>query len=260
MENILLTERLEDILLLTLNRPDKRNALNPELIEALDKKVDEISSDDTVRAVVMTGAGKSFCAGADLAYLRKISEFSEEENLQDSQKLADLFHKIYAMPKLTVAMVNGAALAGGFGLAMCCDYIFADRNHAKLGFTEVRIGFVPAIVSNFLIRKVPFTIASHLAMSGDIISAEEAKSLKIVHETFESEKLKEQTIKFLNEMLEQNSFSSMIQTKKLLLKLTEVPLNSGLEIASETNAVSRKTSDCRKGLDAFLNKKEIKWR
>ncbi len=260
MADLVITERIHDIAILTLNRPDKRNALSPELVQALKIAVDGIAEDESVRAVILTGAGKAFCAGADLAYLQKLSQFSEKQNLEDSRGLSELFEKMYRLPKLTIAMANGPALAGGCGLAMCCDYIMADRNNSRFGFTEVRIGFIPAIVMNFLIRKIPLNAAFHLAVSGEILSAADALKAGIINEIIEEKELRERTLQFAENMLNQNSISAMIQTKQLFQHLLDVPLQEGLELAASANVMSRKTEDCQRGLKAFLNKEKIRWR
>ena len=260
MDQYILEERYEDIVILRLNRPEKRNALSPELSGELHRTLKNIKQDKQIKAVILTGQGTAFCAGADLAYLQKLSAFTDEENLKDSQILADLFAELYELPKLTVAALNGPALAGGFGMALCCDYIFAADERVNVGFTEVRIGFVPAIVMNFLIRRIPLYKALHLAQSGAIITAEEARESGLVHEIYPSGKLLEVTKAYVLQLLEQNSFSAMMQTKKLFQELLEIPLNQGLDLSCRVNAKSRKSEDCQKGLSHFLNKKPIKWR
>jgi len=260
LENIITIEKQKDIILLTLNRPDKRNALNPELISGLQRAIDEIKEMPNIRAVIFTGAGKAFCAGADLLYLENISRFGDAENLEDSQRLARLFQEIYLLPKLTVAMVNGPALAGGCGLALCCDLICADEEQAKFGFTEVRIGFVPAIVMNFLIRRVNLQDAFYLTVSADILSAGEARAFGMVRHLFDTAQLKSKTLQFVEKYLNQNSFGAMMQTKKLYQELLDLPLADGLDLASRINASSRKSPDCQKGLRNFLDKKPLRWR
>lgn len=260
MANLILKEFQKDICIMTINRPEKRNSLSPELVAELRTEVERVKQNDRVKMVVLTGAGDAFCAGADLGYLQKLSQFSEDENLQDSTTLSELFREIYQLPKITIAMLNGPALAGGCGLALCCDYIFAASEGVKLGFTEVRIGFVPAIVMNFLIRRVSFEKAFHLALSGEIISAEIAAERGLVYQLYPSDKLREHTFNFIEKLLENNSFNAMIQTKKLFQMLLDVPLQEGLKLSSEVNAKSRKTEDCKKGLDHFLNKKPLNWR
>lgn len=260
MAEPILIDKQKDIAILTLNRPDKRNALSPELIKTLHGKIEDIAGDNAIHGVILTGAGNAFCAGADLAYLKEISEYSDEENLEDSRRLAVLFHKLYTLPKITLALVNGPALAGGCGLALCCDWIFADQNNAKFGFTEVRIGFIPAIVLNFLIRRVKLSVASDLSISGQMLTASQALSCGLVNETAPPDELKNRAVGFMNKLLDQNSFTAMMETKKLFHQLMDVPLNTGLELASEANAASRKTTDCQIGLHAFLNKEKIQWR
>lgn len=259
MEKIVLLKKQKDIYILTLNRPEKRNALSPDLVKALHRKIDEIAKDPHCKVLIITGAGKAFCAGADLAYLQELSHYNNEENLADSRNLADLFLKIYRLPKITIAIVNGPALAGGCGLATCCDYIFADAEKAKLGFTEVRIGFIPAIVMNFLIRRIPMQLARHLIISGEIISASEGQKLGLIHQGFSTGELWERSIEFAENLLSKNSFSAMIKTKELLSKLLDLPLSKGLDLASEVNAISRKSADCQRGLKAFLDKQKIQW-
>jgi methylglutaconyl-CoA hydratase len=157
-------------------------------------------------------------------------------------------------------MLNGSALAGGCGLALCCDYIFSAVEDVKLGFTEVRIGFIPAIVMNFLVRRISLDNAYHLAMSGKIISAEIAAEKGLVHKLCAKSELRDDTINFIENLLQKNSFEAMIRTKVLFQRLLEVPLAEGLKLASEMNAKSRKTEDCKKGLEHFLNKKSLNWR
>lgn len=260
MNDLLITERFNDILMITLNRPEKRNSLNPELVSIFSEKIDKIYHDNSIRSIIITGKGKAFCAGADLEYLKKLSHFSESENLEDSQMLAELFLKIYNLPKLTVAMLNGPALAGGCGLTLCCDYIIADRNLAQLGFTEVRIGFVPAIVMNFLVRRIPLHAAYNLVLAANVLIAEEGVRCGLVDMTFESSELKSETLAFIEKLLEQNSLSAMMTTKKLFRELLDLPLQEGIDLACKVNAQSRKTADCQKGLNKFLMKERINWR
>lgn len=260
MNSLVLSEKYKDILVLRLNRPDKRNALNQELVAELKEKIKDLQEDHSIRVMIITGVGDAFCAGADLAYLEKVSQFSEKENLDDSHSLAALFKMIYDMPKLTVAMVNGPAIAGGCGLALTCDYIFADKNRAKIGFSEVRIGFVPAIVMNFLIRKVSPNTAYKLAISAKILSADQALKYDLVDNVFRAEHLQEYTLDFIEKLMSQNSFSAMMHTKSLFHKILDMPMVNGLEIASRVNAQIRKTPDCQKGLHLFLKKQKIVWR
>jgi methylglutaconyl-CoA hydratase len=256
----ILIEKLDDIIILSLNRPEKRNALNPDLLAELSVVLDEVVQDQQIRGIILTGSGTAFCAGADLAYLKSISRFNEEENIKDSRSLADIFYKLYSLPKITIAMVNGPAIAGGSGLALCCDYIFAEQEDARFGFTEVRIGFVPAIVMNFLIRRVSPATAYRLAVSGEILTAQQALQTGLIDTIIRKEELRNKTLSFLENLLEQNSLDAMIQTKRLYQELQDLPLKDGLELAAQLNARSRQSTGCQKGLTNFLNRTKINWR
>ena len=260
MADLILKKGVNGVSVLTINRPEKRNALSPELVKELHSEILNLKQDDRIKAVILTGAGDVFCAGADLAYLRKIRDYSHEDNLKDSRTLSDLFYEIYQLPKLTVAMLNGSALAGGCGLALCCDYIFSASEGVKLGFTEVRIGFIPAIVMNFLIRRISYDKAFDLAISGKIITADIAAELGMIHSLSPQSELQNDTFKFIEKLLKNNSFQAMMRTKELFQMLLELPLKDGLKLASEINAESRKTEDCKKGLDHFLNKEPLNWK
>jgi methylglutaconyl-CoA hydratase len=260
LNKIIIVEKLEDIAVVSLNRPEKRNALNPAMLTELSAVMNELSQDQRIRGIILTGSGSAFCAGADLSYLKEISRFGEKENLMDSRRLADIFYKMYSLPKITVAMVNGPALAGGCGLALCCDYIFADQGNAWFGFTETRIGFIPAIVMNFLIRRVSPSVAFRLAIGAQIFDAEMAQKTGLVDLIVSAEDLRNKTLAFMGDLLQRNSFEAMLQTKKLFQQLLDLPLKEGLEVASRENAHSRQSSDCQKGLKHFLNKTTINWR
>ncbi|MFZ0391582.1 MAG: enoyl-CoA hydratase/isomerase family protein [Calditrichia bacterium] len=261
MPELIQLKRHGDFAWLILNRPEKRNALSPDLVTELIQQLDEIENDRNIKALLITGAGNAFCAGADLAYLKQLSRFSDEENLEDSRRLEQLFKKLYTFPKLTLAAINGPALGGGCGLALCCDFVFAASETAMFGFTEVRIGFVPALILNVLIRKIPQHHLSSLILSGRILSAPEAEAAGMVQRIIDSEKeLEKAAEEFIITLLEKNSFTAMMQTKSLYQKLMDESFQKGMEISAQVNADSRKTSDCQKGLTAFLNKKKMNWR
>ena len=199
--------------IITLNRPDKRNAISYELIDELLRALDEIEK-SPAQIVILTGAGKAFCSGMDLDNLRSITGRTEEENLADSSTMARLFRTLYEFPKVTIAAVNGAAVAGGCGLATLCDFTLAS-SEAKFGYTEVRIGFVPAIVSTFLLRQVGEKHARDLLLTGRIISAEEAFRMGLVNEIVAPDKLLERARDLAASLLG-NSPASLLATKRLL--------------------------------------------
>ena len=240
------------IALIKLNRPEKRNALHPDLVKELKEKLNQASLDENVAIIIITGEGKSFCAGADLSYLFDLRDYSSLENEEDSRSLADLFLQIYHCPKLTIAAVNGAAIAGGCGLASVCDIIVADQNHAKFGYSEVKIGFLPAVVSIFLIRKIGEGRARHLLLTGEIVNAEKASQIGLVN--YLSENVQTFSFELAKELLK-NSDYSMQFTKAMVNDISKLSVEKAVEYCIELNTISRTSEDFRKGLLSFLNKK-----
>ncbi len=240
------------IALIKLNRPEKRNALHPDLVKAFRQKLQEAEKDVNVSVLIISGEGKSFCAGADLSYLNDLKDYSSLENEQDSRSLAELFLDIYNFPKPTIAAVNGAAIAGGCGLASVCDIIIADSRHAKFGYSEVKIGFIPAIVSVFLIRKIGEGRAKHLLLTGEIIDAEKAYQSGLVN--YLSDNVQAFSFELANELLKNSDFSMQF-TKKMVNDISLMPVDKAVEYCTGLNAVSRTSEDFKKGLSLFLNKK-----
>lgn len=243
---------------LTLNRPEKRNALSPELVAELRLAFDKAEQDATVKLVVLKANGESFCAGADLGYLQQLQKFSFEENLADSQNLKELFLRIYSLKKVVIAQVQGHALAGGCGLATVCDFTFAVPE-AKFGYTEVRIGFIPALVAVFLIRKIGEQNARQLLLTGELIKAETAHTLGLITKVVPPDDLEACVNQFAQNLIKQNSAQSMQLTKRLINDVQNLTLEEALNHAAHQNAKARATEDCKKGIAAFLNKQEIKW-
>lgn len=243
---------------ITLNRPDKRNALSPEVVEGLKQAFDRAAKDDQVKVIVLNAAGEAFCAGADLAYLQQLQNFSFEENLTDSNQLKELFLNIYTHPKVVIAQVQGHALAGGCGLASICDWVFAVPE-AKFGYTEVRIGFIPALVSVFLLRKLGEGAARELLLSGELIAAERAQAIGLINRVVSADKLEAEVNDFASRLIASNSADSMKLTKKLIAEVQGMNLTQALQHAAESNAHARGTNDCKRGIEAFLNKEKIIW-
>ena len=203
----------DGIATLTLNRPEKRNAMSYELIAELLRALEEVK-ESSARVLILTGAGKAFCSGMDLENLKSLIGRTPEQSLEDSRTMVSLFRSLYEFPKPTIAAVNGAAIAGGTGLALLCDFTLAAPE-AKFGYTEVRIGFVPAIVSTFLLRQVGEKIARDLLLTGRIFDAEEALRIGPDHEIVPSESLMERAREFAAQLIE-NSPLSLAHTKRLL--------------------------------------------
>src|SRR5216110_1913561 len=195
---------------ITLNRPDKRNAISYELIDELLRALEE-AKNSSAQVLILTGAGTAFCSGMDLDNLKALTARTPEQSLDDSRKMASLFRSLYDFPKPTIAAVNGAAVAGGTGLATLCDFTLAAPE-AKFGYTEVRIGFVPAIVSTFLLRQVGEKIVRDLLMTGRLFDAAEAKTLGLVNEVVPAEQFMVRAKELAGQLLE-NSPTSVQATK-----------------------------------------------
>ncbi len=243
---------------ITLNRPEKRNALNALLVHELLQAFNDAENDPHVTVVVLKANGDAFCAGADLGYLQELQNFSFDENVKDSTRLKELFYRIYTLKKVVIAQVQGHALAGGCGLANVCDFTFAAPE-AKFGYTEVKIGFIPAIVMVFLIRKIGEAGAKQLLLSGDLISADEARQISLVHNVFPRDSLAKEVTSFATKLIATNSGNSMMTTKRMMAHIQSMPLEDALTYAAEMNAAARGTDDCKKGIAAFLNKEKIEW-
>lgn len=244
---------------ITLNRPEKRNAFNQELVAELQQAFTQMEHNAEVRVVVLRARGDVFCAGADLGYLQQLQTFSHQENLDDSRFLAGVYQQIYELGKPVIAMVQGHAIAGGAGLATVCDFCFAVPE-AKFGYTEVRIGFVPAIVSYYLSKKIGEGRARPLLLSGDLIRAEEAHRLGVVTHISQPEQLENDVIGFAEGLIRSTSGESLYLTKKLISEINAADTTTeAMQIGAEYNARSRATDDCKKGIAAFLNKEKIQW-
>ena len=242
----------DNIGILSLSRPEKRNALHPQLVQQMKSKLIEIENDNTVKVLIITGEGKAFCAGADLEYLNELRNYSSLENEKDSRELAELFLMIYKFSKPVIAAVNGAAIAGGCGLASVCDIIVANESEARFGYSEVKIGFIPAIVSTFLIRRIGEGLTKQLLLSGEIIEAKQAYEIGLVN-YLHSNALRFSLVIASN--LKNNSTTSMQMTKDLIRKVSGLPVDDAVEYSIGLNTISRTSSDFKEGLNNFLTKK-----
>lgn len=241
-----------------LNKPEKRNALSTEVVRLMKEYLIKLKTNDDIVIVVIKGNGKSFCSGADLSYIQSLQTNTEEENLADSQSLASLFDLLYRYPKPTFALVQGAALAGGSGIALSCDIVLASEK-AKFGFTEVKIGFVPAIVSAIMLHKYTSHLTNELLLSGQIITAEQAYQKQLITAVYSVDTFENNTIEYINQWLTNNSSEAMLMTKQLLLDNSRLSYENGIENAIAVNAKARKNNDCKKGIAAFLNKETPQW-
>jgi methylglutaconyl-CoA hydratase len=244
---------------ISLNRSDKRNALNFQFVTELKEAFQSFSKNTSVKIIILKAEGSAFCAGADLEYLQQLQDNTYEENLADSTHLMELYKLIYTLNKVVIAQVNGHALAGGCGLVSVCDFAFSIPE-ANFGYTESRIGFIPAIVMNFLVKKIGETHSRMMLLSGNVIKAADALKYGIINAIYESEEeLEEEVSTFAQHLITHNSENSMMLTKQMLSEIHSMPLDEALDYAAKMNATARNSEDCKKGIAAFLNKETIKW-
>ncbi len=248
----ILTEKENSIFTITLNRPEKRNALNDALINALKDALREADQDENLKAIIIKGAGKDFCSGADLSALQKIAESDVMENLWDAENLMELFSLIRKIKIPVIASVHGRALAGGCGLATACDIVLAAKS-AQFGYPEVKIGFVPAMVMAILRRNLSEKKSFELITQGFNFLSEEAENFGLINKVFEDESF-EADVKNYISVYEKVSRSAVILSKKLLYQMDGMTFDTALETGAEVNAIARLTEDCRKGIAKFLSK------
>ena len=237
---------------LTLNRPNKRNALNDQLIGALSNSLRDAESDESLRAIVIRGAGTDFCSGADLSSLEKIADSSYEENLDDAKQLMDLYVQIRKTSVPIIAAVHGRALAGGAGLATACDIVLAARS-ARFGYPEVKIGFVPAMVMAILRRNIGEKTAFELSTQGFEFSAERALELGLVNHVYDDNEFDQRLAEYIS-IYTKVSSSAVRLTKRLLYQMDGLNFEKAILAGAETNAEARMTEDCKKGIAVFLKK------
>jgi methylglutaconyl-CoA hydratase len=255
--NTLLLKIEDGIATITLNRPDKRNAISSEMIGEIPRALQEVAA-SSARVAILTGAGKAFCAGMDLENLRAIASQSKEKHVEDATRMADMFYSVYSFPKPMIAAVNGAAIAGGTGIATLADFTLAVPE-AKFGYTEVRIGFLPAVVSVFLKRQVGDKRARDLLLTGRIFDAREAHGMGLVTEIVAAGELMAKA-RELAAYLIALSPTSLVRTKRLLLRSQEAEIKVELEDAIRESSEIRMTADFAEGLASFLEKRNPVWR
>lgn len=255
MPNLLIDDR-GPVRTLTLNRPERRNALTPELIDELATAFEAVNGSG-VRILVLAGAGESFCSGLDLSVLQSMAGMTAEQHRTEAERIARLFRALWHVEIPTIAQVQGAAVAGGMGLATLCDFTLAAPE-ARFGYTEVRIGFLPALVSAYLALQAGDKAARSLLLSGRIFEAAEAHRLGLVTEIVPAAELAARSQELATELL-RNSPQSLRDTKELLRAQHRDWLENALALAMEANAASRQTADFREGLGSFLEKRRPNW-
>jgi methylglutaconyl-CoA hydratase len=244
---------------IALSRPDKHNALDDLMISELTAAFQLAQRDADVKVILLKGEGESFCSGADIAMLQRIMKYDFNQNQEDSNNLMRLFLQIYTQRKPVIAVVQGNALAGGCGLATVCDIVVASKETARFGYTEVKIGFIPAIVLFFLVRRVGEGRARELTLRGNIISADEACKIGIVNFVVPETEIDQYSLTLAEEIVKNCSSSSLGLIKELLSRIHGMSVADALSYAANLNALTRMTDDCKKGIDAFLKKESAKW-
>ncbi|HEY1010895.1 MAG: enoyl-CoA hydratase/isomerase family protein [Daejeonella sp.] len=243
---------------ITINRPEKRNALNPELVEALTDLLLRAGHDENVKIIVLKARGEVFSAGADLEYLQALQNNSSQDDLEDTIAIKELLYSIYTLPKLVIAQVEGHAIAGGCGLAAVCDIVFAVPE-AKFGYTEVKIGFVPALVTCFLVRKLGEGRAKEMLLTGDLVDAATASDYGLINFVVSKDGIAVAVTEYAERLSVNVSGQSVSLTKQLLNTAHNLPLEDSLEEAIKLNVRTRSSADCKKGIAAFLNKEKMEW-
>jgi methylglutaconyl-CoA hydratase len=243
----------------TLARPGQKNALNDVMMAELVQVFTTINRSNGVRVVVLTGAEASFCSGMDLEYLQKYSELGHEENLADARNLVKLLQLIHGLKKPVIAMVNGPALGGGCGLAAACDFVIVGRSKGKLGAPEVKLGFLPAIILFFLVQRMGEARAREFVLRGDILDAVTARDRGLATDVIDDDRLSSCVYEFAKGLACNTSAASISLTKELFSRMHEMSPKHLMDYAANLNALTRKSEDFRKGIDAFLKKEKIQW-
>ncbi|MFQ5722141.1 MAG: enoyl-CoA hydratase/isomerase family protein [Candidatus Aminicenantales bacterium] len=246
-----------EVLRLIFNRPQVHNAFNATMIAELDKALGRASRDQSLRVLVLSGQGKSFCAGADLNWMREIIHYSFQQNLGESLKLAEVLYKLYALPKPTVAMVNGTAIGGGTGFIAACDIAVASEE-ARFGLSEVKIGLVPAAISPYVIRRIGEAKAREYFLTGKRISAAKAMEIGLINEVVPKDKLEEK-VKEIIELLLSSGPEALASCKLLIQKVPQMSFEEAKNFTAQMIAKLRVSEEGQEGMSAFLEKRKPKW-
>ncbi len=253
----IIVSREGQIARVVLNRPKIHNAFDSTMIRELDDAFEKIQKETTVRVVILTGKGKSFCAGADINWLREIIDYSFEQNLKESLELAELIHKIYMLPKPSIAMVNGTAIGGGNGFLSACDIAVASKE-AIFGLSEVKIGLVPAAISPYVIRRIGESKAREFFLTGRRISAGEALEIGLINDVVPDEKL-EGKVKEIAELLLSSGPEAIASCKKLIQNVPKMSFEDAKEYTARMIANLRISEEGQEGMKAFLEKRKPAW-
>jgi methylglutaconyl-CoA hydratase len=248
----------KNIALVSLNRPDVRNAFDPALIQKLTETFRSLASREDLRAIVLSGEGKVFCAGADLNWMKSMTKYTLHENELDSQKLFEMFESIWNCPMPVIGLVHGAAFGGALGLMSVCDYVIAEEN-TKLCFSEVKIGIAPAVIAGFILQKVSPGAISHLMISGKVFDPKQVLGSGLVHETVPEAHLAEALSKSVR-LFQEAGPEAVRETKKLLRQVPQLNWEQTKQATCQLIAQRRVSSEGQEGLKSFLEKREPSWK
>lgn len=259
MTSVLL-EKKDAVATVTLNRPEVHNAFDEVMIEALTETFTSLVADKDLRAVVLRAAGKSFCAGGDLNWMKRAADFSAEENKHDALKLAKMVDSIYQCPHLTVALVKGAVFGGGVGVVSACDMVIADKETTKFSLSEVKLGLIPAAIAPYVLRAMGPRAMGRYAVTAERFCAKKAHKMGLVHEQVHSEAEAEELLSALIEQLKTNAPEAMREAKKLQRELEGMTIGEGTLMHTAHAIAERRASDeGKEGIAAFLEKRSPKW-
>ena len=257
MSLLLISEIKPGVKEVRLNRPEIHNAFNDELIQDIIKCFQSLEDDDETNIVVLTGEGRSFCAGADLNWMKSMVDYTREENIKDSNELFKMFDTINNFPKPIIGKINGHALGGGVGLVVVCDYVLT-HNKAKFGFTEVRLGLIPAVISPFCINKIGESHARAWFMSGEMFKANKAFDLGLVHEVTEVSDFEKRFDEVLNSFQKAGPIAAR-EAKKLIKNVLVLEEDKKSEYTCRAIAERRISEEGQEGMSALLEKRTVKW-
>ncbi|MFC1683550.1 enoyl-CoA hydratase/isomerase family protein [Candidatus Zixiibacteriota bacterium] len=253
----ILTSQDGPIIRIALNRPEVHNAFNDKMVEELLEVFSDIAERQDLRVVILTGQGKSFCAGADLNWMRRVKDYSFEENLKESKRLADLMYAIYALPLPTIARINGATIGGGTGLMAACDLVIAAQS-AKISLSEVKLGLVPAVISPYVVRRAGESACRQFMLTGERLTAEKALDFGLVNQVVPMENLDEAVQEHAAQLL--TSGPEALKTcKELLRRVPEMSFEEVKSYTAEVIARLRLSDEGQEGMAAFLEKRKPKW-
>jgi methylglutaconyl-CoA hydratase len=250
--------KIEDLVArVTLNRPEVRNAFDEVMIGELIQVIDRVDKDDSVRVLLLTGSGKVFCSGADVNWMKKMKEYTREENYADALQLAELMFRLYSLPKPTIARVNGASIGGSNGLVAACDIVIASHR-AEFSLSEVKIGLVPACIGPYILKRIGEQASRELFLTGERISADQAKEIGLVNDVVTHSNLTKRVGEKVSNLLSSGPVALAV-SKELLSRLSVISLDEAKEYTARVIADLRLGEEAQEGMKSFLEKRKPNW-